>query len=397
MKGQWKPGRLVKHLTALVGALSVLACFTTRTVAQALPKPQHVFIIVLENEGYDVTFGADSGALYLKALARNGALLRNYYGIGHNSLDNYIAMVSGQAPNPATQADCEKFVDFTPSGPLDADGQAVGAGCVYPPSVRTVVDQMQGAHLTWKAYMEDMGNAPGREAATCGHPNVGDEDNTQQAVVGDQYATRHNPFMYFHGVIDDRPNCDAHVVNLAALDSDLANEASTANYLFITPNLCHDGHDEPCVDNEPGGLISADKFLMQIVPKILNSPAYRRDGLLIVTFDEADVYIRKNKLESGDVSACCDEPPGPNTQSGLVYDSVDKGPGILGPGGGRIGAVLLSRYIKEGTVSEVPYNHYSLLRSVEDFFGLEHLGYAGRNGLQSFGDDVFTQPSGNKY
>jgi hypothetical protein len=397
MKRQSKPGQLVAHLAALASALSVLAWMPTTAVAQVLPKPQHVFIIVLENEGYDVTFGANSGALYLNALARNGALLKNYYGIGHNSLDNYIAMVSGQAPNPATQADCESFVDFKSSGPLDADGQAVGTGCVYPPSVRTIVDQMASAHLTWKAYMEDMGNVASRESATCGHPNVGDKDNTQQAVVGDQYATRHNPFMYFHGVIDDRPNCGAHVVNLAALDGDLANEQSTANYVFITPNLCHDGHDEPCVDNEPGGLISADKFLMQIVPKILNSPAYRHNGLLIVTFDEADVYIRKDKLESGDVSACCDEPPGPNTHSGMVYDSVDDGPGIVGPGGGRIGAVLLSRFIKEGTVSEVPYNHYSLLRSVEDFFGLEHLGYAGRNGLNSFADDVFTQPSGNKY
>jgi len=381
-----------------VSALSVLACVPTWAIAQALPKPQHVFIIVLENEGYDVTFGVNSPALYLNALARSGALLKNYYGIGHNSLDNYIAMVSGQAPNHLTQQDCESFVDFKPSGPLDADGQAVGAGCVYPADVRTVVDQIQSAQgVTWKAYMEDMGNAPSRERGTCGHPNVGDTDNTKDAVVGDQYATRHNPFMYFHSVIDDRPNCDAHVVNLTALDRDLMREDSTANYVFITPNLCHDGHDAPCVDNEPGGLISADKFLMQIVPKILNSPAFRDNGLLIVTFDEADAYIRKGKLESGDVSACCDEPPGPNTNSGMVFDSVDKGPGIVGPGGGRIGAVLLSRYIKEGTVSEVPYNHYSLLRSVEDFFGLEHLGYAGRNGLKSFGDDVFTQPGGSKY
>jgi hypothetical protein len=118
---------------------------------------------------------------------------------------------------------------------------------------------------------------------------------------------------------------------------------------------------------------------------------------LIVTFDEADVYIRENKLVSGDVSACCNEPPGPNTHSGKVYDTVDNGPGILGPGGGRIGAVLLSRYIREGTVSGLPYNHYSLLRSIEDFFGLEHLGYAGQKGLNSFGDDVFTEPSGKKY
>ena len=359
MSSQCKPGRLIALSIPLVSALCVLvcvlACIPMRASAQALPKPQHVFIIVLENEGYDETFGANSPALYLNALARSGALLKNYYGIGHNSLDNYIAMVSGQAPNPVTQADCERFADFKPSNPnpespLDGDGQAVGEGCVYPPSVRTIADQMASAHLTWKAYMEDMGKVPSRESATCGHPGVGDIDNTQAAVAGDQYATRHNPFVYFHSVIDDQPNCDAHVVNLAALERDLAGEYSTANYVFITPNLCHDGHDAPCVNNEPGGLISADKFLMQIVPKILNSPAYKDNGLLIVTFDEADVYIRESKLVSGDVSDCCNEPPGPNTHSGTVFGTLDNGPGILGPGGGRIGAVLLSRYIREGTV-----------------------------------------------
>jgi hypothetical protein len=74
--------------------------------AQAAPKPQHVFIIVLENEGFDRTFGPYSPALYLKQLAANAGLLTNYYGVGHNSLDNYIAMISGQAPNPLTQQDC---------------------------------------------------------------------------------------------------------------------------------------------------------------------------------------------------------------------------------------------------------------------------------------------------
>ncbi|HEX9129848.1 MAG TPA: alkaline phosphatase family protein, partial [Gemmatimonadaceae bacterium] len=79
-------------------------------------------------------------------------------------------------------------------------------------------------------------------------------------------------------------------------------------------------------------------------------------------------------------SACCGEPPGPNTIN----------PGVNGPGGGRTGAVLLSRFIKPGTVSNVPYNHYALLRSIEDVFGLHHLGYAGQPGLASFGRDVFT-------
>ena len=70
--------------------------------------------------------------------------------------------------------------------------------------------------------------------------------------------------------------------------------------------------------------------------------------------------------------------------------------GWNGPGGGRIGAVLLSPFIAPGTVSDVPYNHYSLLRSVEDIFGLPHLGYAGVAGLKAFGADVYTLREGTR-
>lgn len=392
----WSLGPWAAGLIVLLSGPSFVA--STAAAAGALPKPQHVFIIVLENKSYDVTFGPKTPALYLNALAREGALLENYYGIGHNSLDNYIAMVSGQAPNHVTQEDCQDFVDFKPTGPLDSDGQAVGAGCIYPANVPTLAGQMQNAKgdtpLNWKGYMEDMGNDPSRESAACGRPTKDKPDSTQRAKKGDQYAARHNPFIYFHELDAD---CAKHIVNLSQLTKDLEKVETTPNFAFITPNLCHDGHDEPCVDGEPGGLLSADRFLQKYVPQILISPAFKKDGLLIVTFDEAEVYIRKNKLESGDVSACCDEPPGPNTHTGTVFGTHDKGPGILGPGGGRIGAVLLSRYIKEGTVSDVPYNHYSLLRSVEDIFGLKHLGYAGQKGLKSFGEDVFTQSTGSKY
>jgi hypothetical protein len=75
---------------------------------------------------------------------------------------------------------------------------------------------------------------------------------------------------------------------------------------------------------------------------------------------------------------------------------ADKGPGITGPGGGRVGAVLVSPLIKPGTVSKAAYNHYALLRSIEDFFDLEHLGYAGQKGLKSFGKDVFTGSNGRE-
>ena len=379
-------------------AVAMAACATPARAATG--KPDHVFIIVLENEGYHTTFGPASPAAYLKGLVSQGALLPNYYGIGHFSLPNYIAMISGQGANPVTQGDCQKFTEFTQTGTAD-NGQAVGSGCVYPAAIQTIADQLSAKGLTWKAYMEDMGNIPVRESATCGHPAIGAPDMTQRAVIGDQYATRHNPFVYFHSVIDT-PACAANVVALPALAADLQAVATTANYVFITPNLCNDGHDggedgRKCVDGQSGGLVSADKFLADSVPIILASPAFKQDGLLIVTFDEADIEAKFDKtthamtLGVGDASACCAEQPGPNVTAGakVFGDMADQGPGVVGPGGGRIGAVLLSPFIKPGTVSKTPYNHYALLRSIEDFFDLGHLGYAGQADLKSFGTDVF--------
>ncbi len=392
-----------KSLDFLSGIVLAALCAMPAFAASKPSKPGHVFIIVLENEGYHVTFGPSSPANYLKGLAKQGAVLPNFYGIGHYSLDNYLAMISGQAPNPVTQSDCGKFVEFAQTGTA-ADGQAVGSGCVYPAGVTTIADQLEAKGLTWKGYMEDMGNIPSREAATCGHPAIGGPDNTQRAMVGDQYATRHDPFVYFHSIID-RPVCAANVVPLTGLEADLKSADTTANYVFITPNLCHDGHDggengRKCVDGQPGGLVSADRFLADTVPAILASPAFKKDGLLIVTFDEADIDVKFDKaansveMEGGDASACCGEQAGPNLgPDAKVFGNLpDKGPGVLGMGGGRIGAVLISASIRPGTVSKTPYNHYSLLRSVEDIFGLDHLGYAGQAGLKSFGKDVFSKP-----
>ena len=103
-----------------------------------------------------------------------------------------------------------------------------GVGCVYPRSVPTLPDQLEAAGLSWKAYMEDMGNNPRRERATCGHVAIGAPDPTQGAQVGDQYASKHNPFVYFHSIIDDPVRCDAHVVNLAQLEQDLQRAANNA-------------------------------------------------------------------------------------------------------------------------------------------------------------------------
>jgi hypothetical protein len=350
-------------------ALSLLLFLAIQAAAQR-PPIRHVFTIILENKSYDETFGPNSAAPYLsQQLTAQGELLTNYYGIGHNSLDNYITLVSGQAPNIDTQSDCQIYQDFIPGSAVqvDANGQAVGQGCVFPAEVQTIADQLAARQLTWRGYMEDM-------SSPCLHPALNTQDQTQVAKPGDQYAARHNPFVYFHSIIDT-PSCGANDVPLTQLPTDLKHYETTPNYVFITPNLCHDGHDSPtCVDGEPGGLVAVDAFLRQWVPQILGSPAYQRDGLLLILFDEAEFGTTGT-----DTSACCNEIPGPNSPS----------PGITGPGGGRVGAVVLSKFVRAGTVVTTPYNHYSLLRTIEDLFGLDHLGFAGQSGLNGFGLDVF--------
>jgi len=361
--------RLFRTILPLGVALAATSAVAPRPAAKH-HDVKHVFIIVLENTGYDTTFGPNTVAKYLAdSLPARGALLRQYFGIGHVSLDNYVAMISGMPPTPQTQSDCGRFADFIETGTAP-DGQPIGTGCVYPAHVQTIANQLEARHLTWKAYMEDMGLNPAREANRCGHPVLNQLDSTERATPTDMYAAKHDPFVYFHAVIDSA-TCRQNVVPLTELEPALAQESTTANYNFISPNLCHDGHDRPCRDGlQPGGLRSADEFLRHWVPIITSSPAFRKDGLLLITFDEALTL---------DPSACCNEPTGPNTLH----------PGAGGPGGGRIGAVLLSPFIKPGTVSDVPYNHYSMLRSMEDLFHLPHLGYAAQKGLAGFGDDVF--------
>ena len=173
-------------LLAAAAPLAGAASHDSSHVVRAAVPPgriNHVLVIEFENEGFDTTFGANSPATYLNGtLRQKGELLQNYYAIGHASLDNYIAQVSGQAPNQSTTADCltngATFTDVTPGTP-DADqtlnpGQVDGQGCVYPASVKTIASQLDAKyppnHTThvaaWRAYEQDMGNTPSRDGGT---------------------------------------------------------------------------------------------------------------------------------------------------------------------------------------------------------------------------------------
>ena len=357
-------GALTLLLALVTASRGAAATGTANSTSAYVPPIRHVFVINIENKGYQTTWGPGSAAPYLATTLRSqGVLLDNYYGTAHNSQPNYIAQISGQGPNPQMQGDCQVYSSFTGAGTV-APGQAVGTGCVFDASVPSLPTQLDAAGLSWKGYMEDMGTP-------CRHPAINTVDPTQQAHVGDQYAARHDPFVYF-SAITGSAECAQRVVDLSQLDTDLASVTSTPNLSYITPNLCDDGHDSPCVDGRPGGLASVDAWLQTWVPKILNSPAYQTDGELIITADEAD-------SPQSDASACCGEGPGPNTPL----------PGIVGLGGGRVGALVLSHWTAPNTWSTTPYNHYSLLASLEDAFGLPYLGYAQTAGLNRFGLDIY--------
>ena len=275
-----------------------------------------------------------------------------------------------------------------------------------------------------------MGNNPTRDGGTpdplggtdCAHPTVGGTDGAAVAVAGDQYATRHNPFMYFHSIIDNTAECNANVVPLGTatvgtpssfngtqlpdtfaghLVNDLSSEATTPKFGFITPNLCDDGHDATCAGTnveggKTGGLTAADLWLKHWMPLIMASPSYQSGQMLVV--------ITSDEGSDSDTTACCNEQPGPNWAypgSSPLLGATPTTPGA-DPGGGRIGALLLnSTYIQPGTIDTTGfYNHYSALRSYEDLLGLTtggtdgagHIGFAAAAGLTPFGQDVF-QPA----
>ncbi len=154
-------------------------------------------------------------------------------------------------------------------------------------------------------------------------------------------------------------------------------------------NLCDDGHDAPCKNGQPGGLVSADAFLQKWIPLIQASKAYQRDGLIVINFDESGLTVRANGQLSITAQGlfCCNEQPGPNLapfpQTTNITPTISLT--FQSYGGDRTGAVLLSPFLKPGTVSNTPFNHYSLLKSLEDIFDTDEcLGYAGQPCLVGF-------------
>lgn len=244
----------------------------------------HIFIIMEENKGYSSIVG-NFQAPYINSLADHYAAATNYFGITHPSLPNYIALTSGSTNG------------------LTTDCNPPSAGCEL--SVPNIADEIEKSGRTWKEYAESM-------PSNCYMFNAG------------EYATKHNPFMYYTDIVNNKARCDMHVVPFTQLAIDLKTTQTTPNFAFITPNLCNDMHD--C------SVAEGDNWLATYIPTILSSKAFTtQNSLLVITWDEG------------------------------------------GASSNHIPTILIGPNVKRGYTSSVRYNHYALLHTIEAAWGMPTL------------------------
>jgi len=321
------------------------------TALEGVPRFDHVVVLVLENENFNVTWNA-ANAPYLNGLRNDASTTKpygnvfadHYYATGHASLDNYIAMISGQPDQPLTGSDC-----LAVSLWVCAQGQLLMA------NGRNLADQLEEQGLSWKGYMDSM-------PSPCFHqeysPTVLTPDPYQgdsQAPPAKDYADRHNPFLYFPNIVGNPSRCEAHVRPYTELAGDLVANA-LPHFSFITPDTCHDGHDAPCSDGSIGGMKGADNWLSEAVPPLLTYLS-AHNGLLIITLDENG--FSDPEMPPG----CC---------SGGIG-------GVLPGFGGRIGLLALGPGLGTHKTVTTSYDHMSLLRTIESSFGMgEHLNNAAQ-------------------
>ncbi|HEY2159782.1 MAG TPA: alkaline phosphatase family protein [Solirubrobacteraceae bacterium] len=367
------------------------------------PPIKHVFLVTLSDQGFQATFGHSNNDPYLaKTLVKQGELVNNYYAVAGGPLANEVALISGQGPTPNTVNNCPLYTDVVP-GDSGAHGQTLGTGCVYPSATQTLGDQLTAAGQQWKAYVQTQSKGKAAQLEACRHPKIGAHDLTAPAA-GDPYVTWRNPFLYFQSALG-KSKCPKNDVPISQLATDLKSAGTTPALSYIVANACDDGSDTPCKPHAKAGPAAADAFLKSVIPQILRSPAYKADGVIAITYDQAP-----QTGASADSSSCCGTPTtfpnligfapigsttgtsGPSGPTGPA-PPVDLGGGQTNPtgGGGQVGLLLLSRYVQPG-IPEVTdyYNHFSLLASIEDSFGFKHLGYASVKALPLFGSAVWT-------
>ena len=299
----------MKRLAALVLPLPVLGVLALLTADAFLPakasSPAHIMVIVEENAAYGSSDGSpfiigSSKAPYINSLASQYVSATNWFAVQHTSRFAYRELIAG-----------------APGGHQPIKGQ-------------TLVDELAGKGISWKAYME---SAPG---ATCS----GDTSSS-----GNYYAG-HNPFVMYSSILNSPSQC-ANVVpyTQSGLSSDL-NSSSPPDYVWITPNQCDDMHNK-CGGNP---VSHGDAWLSDNLPIVLSSSWFTSGATVILTWDESV--------------------------------TSDTSGGTFGTGG-HIATLVISTNGKTGTQFTTSGDHYATLRGIEEAYGVNLLGNSSN---ASFGD-----------
>jgi phosphatidylinositol-3-phosphatase len=313
----------MRRVTAFAGFAALLAMIVGSPSVSAesdhndLKKFQHVFVIMMENTGYNALIG-NPNAPWINAAAHKYGLATRYFGVTHPSQPNYIAATAGIQGND------------------DDNDETV--------NVRNIVDQLESKGKSWTAYMQSLSLCATKFDHACGNQ---------------LYERKHNPFVSFADVQSSTARM-ANIVDLSQLNGDLA-ARNVADYVWISPDQCHDMHgrggggaSDPCDFSNVQTLISmGDTFLSDTVGKIMSSKAWRGNSAIFIAWDESD-FTGGGFNGFGDDSGCCDSIPG--------------------QGGGHVVALVISRSDREERTSHVSYNHYSMLRTIQESWKLGCLG-----------------------
>jgi hypothetical protein len=291
----------------LLGMVAGAGGATVKPSASTFPHYEHVFLLIDENHNYNQIIG-NPAAPEINALARDYGLATRYSGVADPSEPNYVAMLGGSA------------FGISNDEPYFFPGQTVEAP--------NLMSQLDEAGLSWKGYFQGMPYAGYRGYCFPVKCNGIPDSDTQ-------YVAKHNGIVNFKDM--QTPTELAKMSPYGRLASDLAS-GNVPNFSYIVPDECHDMHGAPpwCVDSGKAGSpeeipleATGDAFVGQTVRAITSSPVWKSgNNAIVVTFDEGNFAT--------------------DTIPTIVITS--KGP--------------------RGVTDNTSYNHYSLLASIEQTFGL---------------------------
>jgi phosphatidylinositol-3-phosphatase len=337
-------------LAAVLAPTSLAAAPAGQTAAdRQLPRYDHVFVIVEENKNYEQIMSPEA-APNIAALAKTYGYASDFWGEVHPSEANYVALLGGD-----TFGIHDDDAFYCKLG--SADRYCYGAKEPgYPDHTVTAPhlgDQLEAAHKSWKGYYETLPE-PGSLAVAAGDAKF---------VPGGEalalYASKHSGFLNFADV-QQAPDRAQKIVGFDQFYADLKADR-LPSFALVVPNQCNEMHGlgnpapDDCQGRNVAGLIRrGDAATGWIVKSIQASKVWKSKAnvAIVITFDEGT---------AGSRGGCC----------GVTPDAPSN------YGGGHIPTLVITNHGPRGVVDPTPYNHYSLLRTLEDVFGLPaYLGHA---------------------